>query len=172
MFVGLLNRLNASKVVLGMSALTFNFGSRFVLADLTPAQQSLMQHPIVKRVIIFCMYFVTTRDVLMSITLALVTIVALEVLLNEGSKFCIMPGSRCTKGAPELGRMPVLPVRPLTSMVRKNTNKHAGHNNDKKNKADPSHAPPPREAFTDRTTEPVQRWTNYWDYTLDAKQGE
>jgi hypothetical protein len=115
--LGLLTNVNASKLLLGVAALTFNFGSRFVLTDLTPAQLQMIQHPFVKRAIVFCMYFVTTRDVLLSATLALLTIVALEAFLNEGSRFCIMPGARCTAAPPSLARLPVLPMRPLASAL-------------------------------------------------------
>jgi hypothetical protein len=106
----LLTNINASKILLGVAALAFNFGSRFLMADMTPVQQRMMQHPMFKRAIVFCMFFITTRDFLLSTTLALVTIVAMEAFLNEGSKFCIMPGAMCTVSKlPAFANMPALP---------------------------------------------------------------
>ena len=123
----LLTNINASKLLLGLAALAFNFGSRFLMADMTPVQQRLMQHPMFKRAIVFCMFFVTTRDFMLSTTLALVTIVAMEAFLNEGSRFCIMPGALCgTSKLPTLASLPVLPsalvrfAMPTTSSEKKN----------------------------------------------------
>ena len=95
----LLAHVNASKVVAGVASMAFNFGSRALIGELTPAQQSIFQSPAVKRVVVWCMFFIVTRDILVSAALALVTIVALETLLNEHSRFCLLPGTRGHRSA-------------------------------------------------------------------------
>lgn len=86
--------INASKLAVGIASLTFNFGSRVILGDLTPSQQKFFRHPVVKRFVLVCMFFVVTRDVFVSIALALLTVLLMDVLLNESSRFCIMPGKK------------------------------------------------------------------------------
>jgi hypothetical protein len=85
--------LNNSKLMWGLCAILLNFGSRFLVMDVTPAQQALFQHPLFKRVVIVCMFFMVTRDVLLSVALGAVAIVVLESLLNEKSRFCLLPAA-------------------------------------------------------------------------------
>ncbi len=113
----LLAHINASKLLAGVTSMAFNFGSRALIGELTPAQQRLFQHPVVKRVVVFCMYFIATRDFTTSIALGLATIVALEFLLNEGSRFCVIPGARGHRSATTATPGP-LPASVIASMTR------------------------------------------------------
>jgi hypothetical protein len=89
----LLAQLNANKLLIGVSGLLVNLGSRFVLSDyMSPGQQRYMAGPAVKRVVVFCMCFVATRDLLLSVALSLAVIVLVEGLLHEESRFCVLPG--------------------------------------------------------------------------------
>lgn len=99
----LLMQLNASKLMWGLAAVVVNIGSRFVVGDLTPLQQRVFSNPLFKRLAIFCMCFMATRDVLVSICLALAVLLVLELLLHEKSRFCLAPGAGCASGkaAPE-----------------------------------------------------------------------
>ena len=49
----ILVNLNTSKVFAGMSMLMLNMGSRFLAADIKPAQERLLSNGIVKRIILF-----------------------------------------------------------------------------------------------------------------------
>ena len=95
----LMAQLNASKIFAGCASMLFNLGSRMVIGEMTPMQQQIFQHPAMKRLVIFCMFFVITRDVAVSAGMALVFVVALEALLHEKSRFCIVPGVRGTASA-------------------------------------------------------------------------
>jgi hypothetical protein len=97
--MNVLNHVNTSKLLVGAASLMLNFGSRALIGELTAAQQRAFQHPMVKRLVVLCMYFVFTRDVMVSVGMALVTIVSLEALFNEGSRFCVMPGAHCKQSA-------------------------------------------------------------------------
>ena len=85
--------LNANKLLLGVSGLMVNLGSRFVMSDyMSPGQQRFMSGAVVKRLVVFCMCFVATRDLLLSAALTLAVVVLVEGLLHEGSRFCVLPG--------------------------------------------------------------------------------
>lgn len=102
--------INNSRVVWGVAAMVFNLGSRWLVADITPAQQRILSHPLFKRAAVLCMFFAATRDVLLSAVLALVMVTLMEGLLNERSRFCVLPGARCSR-SPAVATAPHAPLR-------------------------------------------------------------
>ena len=87
-------QLSSSKLVWGLAAIVASLGSRFVIGDLTPVQQGVMSSKVVRRVVVFAMVFLPTRDVLLSACLTVIILTLLDGLLNERSRFCIMPMCR------------------------------------------------------------------------------
>lgn len=83
--------LNTSKIAWGIAAIIAGFGSRFLIGELTPAQQGVLRSPVVKRVVLFCMLYLPTRDVLLAACLTVAVSALIEHLLNEGSPYCVLP---------------------------------------------------------------------------------
>lgn len=83
--------LSGSKLVWGAAAIVANLGSRFIIAELTPAQQGVLSSTAFKRVALFCMIFLPTRDLLLAACLTVAVSALLEGLLHEGSRFCVLP---------------------------------------------------------------------------------
>ena len=100
----LIGQLNTSKLLLALTSITLNLGSRFLIGELTPAQSNILRHPIAKRIVIFCMFFMVTRDVRVALPMCVVTVICLEALFNERSRFCVIPQSRGSNSP-----LPVLP---------------------------------------------------------------
>lgn len=63
--------INHNKIMWGVSMLLLQFGARFVLGDLGKAHEVLLSHEITKKLIIMAMFFVATRDVVVSFVLTL-----------------------------------------------------------------------------------------------------
>ena len=84
---------NGSRVAWGLAAIVASLGSRFVITETTPAQQAILRHPLTKRAVIFCMFFLPTRDALLSVCLTVVAVAVLETLLNERSPYTLLPHS-------------------------------------------------------------------------------
>lgn len=106
-----------SKLVWGVASVLINLGSRFIIMDMTPAQQKVFGHPIFKRVVIFSLIFMTTRDILLSAALATGVIIVLEGLLNEHSQFCALPASMC--GPQTAAHTPMTPLLPGTALFHR-----------------------------------------------------
>jgi hypothetical protein len=85
------NLLGSNKAFLGFSSILMSMGSRFVFSDITPLQEYILKLPIVKYIILFCMCFLTTRDVRTSIVLTFSFYTIIYHLLNEKSRFNIIP---------------------------------------------------------------------------------
>lgn len=79
------NRLNKSenKYLLGLIMIIINIGSRFIIEDLTDYQKKLINNHITRKIIIFLIFYITTRDILASITFTVIYILFMSDLLNE-----------------------------------------------------------------------------------------
>jgi len=83
--------INTSPIAWGIASLVATLGGRYVIESLTPAQRNLLSHPLVRRFIICCMVFLVTRDIVKSLIITVGVVLALEVITNESSRFCILP---------------------------------------------------------------------------------
>jgi len=64
-------------------------GSRHLSFSLTDGQKKLMQKPIAQMLVMFAMFYVSTRSVFWSVTLIAAYFVAVNILLNENHPFNI-----------------------------------------------------------------------------------
>lgn len=87
----MLSLFNSSKIFFALSMIISNVGSRYVMNDFNKFSNFVMQNDLLKAIIIFAMFFVATKDVLLSLLLMLVFIFIIKVLLNENSKYNIIP---------------------------------------------------------------------------------
>jgi hypothetical protein len=91
MIAQLIANVSANKITWGVASLIVSMGSRFVMGDLTPKQQELFHNPVVKRVVIFCILYMPTRDILLAACLTVVACTLMEHVLNEESPYCALP---------------------------------------------------------------------------------
>lgn len=73
--------------------ITVNMGSRYVISDLNKFQTVILKSDILKALILFCMFFVGTREILTSLFLTLIFIVIIKILVNENNPYNILPQS-------------------------------------------------------------------------------
>lgn len=64
-----MDQIANSKMFAGVAMLLMNLGSRYVVGDITAVEESIFKSKLVKPLIVFCMIFIPTRDVLVSIML-------------------------------------------------------------------------------------------------------
>lgn len=86
-----LDILNNNRIMWGVTMVMLNIGSRFVVADLGKFHETILANEYVKRLILFCMFFVATRDVLVAFILTILYIIIVDGMLHEKRKFCIIP---------------------------------------------------------------------------------
>lgn len=77
----------SNKIVIGISMLIVNMGSRFVFQDLTKLHAKIMSHGVFKVICMACIFFTATRDIVLSITLALLFSMIIYGLLDENKQF-------------------------------------------------------------------------------------
>jgi len=99
----IVNNINTSPIFIGLMMLTMNLGARFLPAEITRAQESILSHPYFRRFLIFVILFIATRNIVYAFWLSLILIFVIGYLFNENSALCIFnggaPGSTCSSVA-------------------------------------------------------------------------
>jgi hypothetical protein len=75
--------LPGTQLLTVLSAFLLHTGSRHISMDLTPAQKDVIANPIVKKIILFCMFFLSTRSATWSLILICAYTLLMQMLLNE-----------------------------------------------------------------------------------------
>lgn len=85
----ILTSINTSKVLAGITMIAMNFGSRYVIGDLTTFQDEMLKSELAKRFVLWCICFVATRDVLIATMLTFAFYITLHGLLNENKPYSL-----------------------------------------------------------------------------------
>ena len=88
-----LNNLNNSKFLTGLIVILLNVGGKYVSVSLTKSQEEYFKNVIGHHLIILAACWMTTRDIILSVILTGIFIVLTKFLLNDESRFSIIPNS-------------------------------------------------------------------------------
>lgn len=88
-----LQSMNKSKYLAGVLMIVSNLFSKYVSIKFTKTQEAYIKNLLGRQLIIFTIIFIATRDIIVSLVLTFVFIISIDYLLNEDSKFCIIPKS-------------------------------------------------------------------------------
>lgn len=86
-----LNSLDNNKLLAGISIVMLNIGSRYLVLDLSENTKELLQLSIIRRITLFCIFYLGTRSFKMSILLTAGFVIISAGLFNEKSKYCVLP---------------------------------------------------------------------------------
>jgi hypothetical protein len=85
--------LNSSKIFIGIAMIVFNIGSKYLVIDVSKNQEQFFKNSIIRRITIFCIFFVATKDVLISLSLTAVFVILAQGLFHNNSKFYVLKKS-------------------------------------------------------------------------------
>lgn len=105
---GFLQIFNNNPYFIGLMMLILNLGGRFISLEVTKKQEQFLQHPWVRRILIFTVLFVATRNIWVAFWATLTFVIFLGYLFNENSALCLFgsmgaKGSTCADGTPSPG---------------------------------------------------------------------
>jgi hypothetical protein len=83
--------LNNSKLFTGIIMIMMNIGSRYIGIELDKSHESVFSSTIIRRIVIFAIFFTATRDIVTSVFLTIGFVVVFSGLFNNKSKYCIIP---------------------------------------------------------------------------------
>jgi len=84
------NKLNTNKILIGIAMIMFNIGSKYIVLDISKSQEQFLKNTIIRRITLFCIFFVATRDILTSFVLTACFIIFVQGLFNEDSNIAIV----------------------------------------------------------------------------------
>lgn len=87
----ILNVLNNSKVFAAAIMIVSNMSSKYISVDLGNFHEKIFSNAIVRKIALFAIFWMATRDIILSIILTLIFSIVMYGLLNEKSRFCIIP---------------------------------------------------------------------------------
>ena len=74
-----LSCINENKYIIGLTMIMLNIGARFIIDELDDDLRKLISNTIVRRVVIFCSFFMATKDLFTASVLTIIFV----ILINE-----------------------------------------------------------------------------------------
>lgn len=134
---------NTNPYFIGIMMLILNLGGRFISLEVTKKQEQFLQLPWVRRILIFTVLFVATRNIWVAFWTTVTVILCLGYLFNENSALCIFgnggrDGSKCSdkvKPGDEMTPEEKEILLRLSSKAQRYKTSQSGTNNSTKNPA-------------------------------------
>lgn len=82
---------NNNRYLAGVAMIMFNVGSRYLVVDMNKNTENLLKTKLMRRITLFSIFFIATRDLITSFVLTTAFLVMTMNLFNEDSKYCILP---------------------------------------------------------------------------------
>jgi len=82
---------NTNLIFTGAAMLILNLGAKHIHADLGKVHEQILSNEYVKKIIIFCMFFVATRNISIAFLLTIFYIIIIDGILHEKRRFCLIP---------------------------------------------------------------------------------
>ena len=104
-FEATLAKVASSPYSLAVAIFLINLGGRFLPMEITKEQEKFLNQPWFRRLIIFVIFFLATRNIVTAGWMALIVILCVGYLFNENSSLCLLGkggmGTCKTKGLKE-----------------------------------------------------------------------
>ena len=82
--------LNNSKIYSGIIMILMNLGSKYVSLELSEAQEEFLSRKSVRRILIFAIFFMATKDIIISLLLTGTFLLFIGSLFNDESRYSII----------------------------------------------------------------------------------
>jgi hypothetical protein len=89
----IIQTFNNNKYVYAMMMILLNIGARYIEMDLEDGHRKFLSSTALRRLMIFTVAFMATRDVIASLIITASFVILVLNLFNTNSKYCILPQS-------------------------------------------------------------------------------
>ena len=86
----LFEQLNNSKYFAGIMMILLNLISKYISLELSETQEEFLNNIIIRRIAIFTIVFIATKDIVISFIITACFIIIVSGLFNENSKYCLI----------------------------------------------------------------------------------
>tara|TARA_B110000211_G_scaffold73418_2_gene85343 strand:+ start:7632 stop:8006 length:375 start_codon:yes stop_codon:yes gene_type:complete len=91
MFNNIILGINSNKYIYAISMILMNMGARYIDIDLNEVHIKFLSSTLIRRILIFTIAFIATRDIIASLIITASFIIIVLNLFNSSSKYCILP---------------------------------------------------------------------------------
>jgi len=67
-----INNINENKLFIGLMVITVTVGGRFIIDEFSESQKKMINNKLVRRLFIFCVFFMATRDIITAFILTII----------------------------------------------------------------------------------------------------
>ena len=112
----LLFSLNSSRIIGALVVFTMNIGSKYISKDMPLAVDLIFENYWARMLVVFCIAYVSTKDIFLALMIVLFYILLFAYMLNENSKSCILSKTvsqykkHIEKGKQQLGPQKIEPI--------------------------------------------------------------
>lgn len=85
-----ISNIGSNKFFLGITMLMLNLGSKYLTIDISKTQEQFFKHSFVRKLTLFSVFFIATRDLVVSLILSLIFIFFTQSIFNENSKYSVI----------------------------------------------------------------------------------
>jgi len=78
-----INDIESNKYLLGVCMIIVNIGSRYIIEELSEKQKKYINNKLFRRIIIFSIFYIATKDIITSITLTVIFVLFISELFND-----------------------------------------------------------------------------------------
>tara|TARA_B100000963_G_scaffold361807_1_gene399841 strand:- start:5034 stop:5405 length:372 start_codon:yes stop_codon:yes gene_type:complete len=93
MFTEIEGSINNSKYFYALTMILLNMGAKYLEMDLGNTHRRFLSSKAIRRIIIFTVSFVATRDIVASLIITASFVIIVLNLFNEKSNYCVLPKS-------------------------------------------------------------------------------
>jgi hypothetical protein len=83
--------LNNSKLFSAAIMIVMNLGSKYISIDMCNFHEKILSSFVVRKIAVFAIFWMATKDIILSFILMIIFSIVMSGLLNENSRFCIIP---------------------------------------------------------------------------------
>lgn len=83
MFETVVDDINQNKYFIGFMMIILTIGGRFIIGELSPSQKKLIDNKVLRRLFIFCSFFMATRDIFKALILTIIFVIVVTEVLND-----------------------------------------------------------------------------------------
>ena len=92
-FSSIIQKINTSKYFYAVLMILLNMGAKYIEIDIAKSQKAFLSSKLIRRLLIFTIAFIATRDVIVSLIITATFVIIVLNLFNDESEYCILPKS-------------------------------------------------------------------------------
>lgn len=97
-----IDSINTNKYIYGMLMILLNMGSKYIEMDLVNNHKEFLSSTVLRRLVIFTMAFIATRDIVASLVITAAFIIIVLNLFNTESEYCIISKTKQSLSSKEV----------------------------------------------------------------------